>query len=431
MTEITGIVAREILDSRGNPTIEVEIELGGGAVGRAAVPSGASTGEHEALELRDNDKARYLGKGVRKAVEHVTNVIAPEIVGQDALAQADVDRIMIDLDGTDAKSRIGANAILGVSMAVSRAASVALGIPLWRYIGGSQARVLPAPLMNVINGGAHADSGLEVQEFMIVPIGLPTFADALRAGAETFHHLKALLKKDGQATSVGDEGGFAPRLESNEAALAFAVRAIEAAGYKPGRDIALALDCAASEFFDRNKGTYTFDKKDTDAAGLVAIYEKLAQRYPLVSIEDGCAEDDWEGWKGLTRALGAKLQLVGDDLFVTNVERIQRGIDEGIASAILIKVNQIGTVTETLDAIALGRLHGYSSIISHRSGETEDTFIADLAVATGVGQIKTGSLSRSERIAKYNQLLRIEEELGAAAVYAGGSTLARAAARPS
>jgi len=422
MSEITGILAREILDSRGNPTIEVEVLLDSGASARAAVPSGASTGEHEALELRDNDKKRYLGKGVLRAVEHVREHIAPQIVGFDALDQVGVDRRMIALDGTDTKSKLGANAILGVSMAVARAASVEVGLPLYRYLGGAQARVLPAPHMNIINGGVHADSGMEIQEFMIIPAGAPTFAEALRAGAETFHNLKALLKKDGQATSVGDEGGFAPRLESNEAALAFIVRAIEAAGYKPGKDIVLAVDAAASEFYDSGKKTYTFDKKPVDAAGLVAIYEKFAAKYPLVSIEDGCAEDDWAGWKLLTEKLGKTVQLVGDDLFVTNVKRLQRGIDEGIATSILIKVNQIGTVTETLETVRLGVLNGYSSVISHRSGETEDTFIADLAVATGAGQIKTGSLSRSERIAKYNQLLRIEQELGAAAVYSGPRT---------
>lgn len=431
MAEIIGIVAREILDSRGNPTVEVEVELTTGALGRAAVPSGASTGEHEALELRDGDKGRYLGKGVQKAIENVMNAIAPEIIGESAFDQVAVDRMMIELDGTETKSKLGANAILGVSMAVARAAANTLGLPLYRYLGGAQARTLPTPLMNIINGGAHADNGLEVQEFMIVPMGLPTFRDALRAGTEVFHHLKTLLKKDGQATSVGDEGGFAPRLENNEAALAFIMRAIEAAGYKPGKDVFLALDCAASEFYDAGKKAYTFDKKQTDAAGLVAIYDKLSQKYPIVSIEDGCAEDDWDGWKKLTQALRGRTQLVGDDLFVTNTKRVQRGIDEHVANAILIKVNQIGTVTETLETIRLGALHGYSSIISHRSGETEDTFIADLAVATGVGQIKTGSASRSERIAKYNQLLRIEDELNDAAVYAADTTLAGARAAKS
>lgn len=423
MIEIIGVWAREILDSRGNPTVEVEVELETGVKGRAAVPSGASTGEHEALELRDGDKARYLGKGVLSAVRNVVNVLGPGVLGHDVFDQVAVDRRLLELDGTDTKSNLGANAILGVSMAAARAAANELGQPLYRYLGGAQARVLPLPLMNIINGGAHADNGLEVQEFMIAPTGAATFADALRAGAETFHHLKALLKKEGQSTSVGDEGGFAPRLESNEAALAFVTRAIEAAGYKPGKDICLALDCAASEFFDKKSSVYTWDKKPVDAAGLVAIYEKLASKYTIVSIEDGCAEDDWAGWKALTDALGKKVQLVGDDLFVTNTKRVQQGIDKGVANSILIKVNQIGSVTETLETIRLGNLNGYSSIISHRSGETEDTFIADLAVATGAGQIKTGSLSRSERIAKYNQLLRIEEELGAGAVYAGRSTL--------
>jgi len=423
MTEIIGVLAREILDSRGNPTLEVEVALESGAVGRAAVPSGASTGEHEALELRDGDNGRYLGKGVTKAVENVLSEIQPCVVGLDALDQFEVDQAMIDADGTETKSKLGANAILGVSMATARAAAEAVGLPLWRYLGGAQARVLPAPMMNVINGGAHADSGLEIQEFMIFPVGAPSFSEALRAGAETFHHLKKLLKNDGQATSVGDEGGFAPRLETNEAALAFCTRAIEAAGYKPGKDICLALDSAASEFYDKEKKAYTFDKKEVDAAGLVAEYVKLSESYPIISIEDGCDEDDWDGWKKLTQALGDRLQLVGDDLFVTNVHRVRRGIEEGVANSILIKVNQIGSVTETLETIRLGAQHGYSSVISHRSGETEDTFIADLAVATGVGQIKTGSLSRSERIAKYNQLLRIEELLEAGAIYAGRSSI--------
>ena len=422
MTEIIGVLAREILDSRGNPTVEVEVELEGGDLGRAAVPSGASTGEHEAHELRDGDGARYLGKGVTRAVSHVSEQIQPAVLGMDALDQVAVDRCMIDLDGTPTKSKLGANAILGVSMAVARAAASATGLPLWRYLGGAQARVLPVPMMNVINGGQHADSGLEIQEFMIVPVGAPTFREALRAGAETFHHLKKLLVKDGQSTAVGDEGGFAPRLETNEAALAFCTRAIEAAGYEPGEDICLALDCAASEFYDKS-GTYTFDKAGMNVSELVATYLKLADRYPIISIEDGCDENDWDGWKAHTKASGDKIQLVGDDLFVTNVERLQRGIDEGVANSILIKVNQIGTVTETLETIRLGAQHGYSAVISHRSGETEDTFIADLAVATGVGQIKTGSASRSERIAKYNQLLRIEEQLGDGAVFAGRSGL--------
>jgi enolase len=425
MTEIVGVHAREILDSRGNPTLEVDVELADGTRGRAAVPSGASTGEHEALELRDGDAARYLGKGVRKAIANVHDVIAPLVVGHDALAQTEIDRAMIALDGTATKSKLGANAILGVSLAVARAASAAVGLPLWHYLGGAQARVLPVPLMNIINGGAHADNGLEIQEFMVVPHGAPTFADALRAGTEVFHHLKALLKKGGHATSVGDEGGFAPRLESNEAALAVIVEAIGKAGYVAGKDISLALDCAASEFFDGKRGGYTFDRKEISTSELVATYTALAAKYPIVSIEDGCAEDDWDGWRQLTDALGKTTQLVGDDLFVTQVGRFARGIHAGVANAILIKVNQVGSLTETLETIRLGSQHGYASIISHRSGETEDTFIADLAVATGAGQIKTGSASRSERIAKYNQLLRIEEQLGAAAIYAGASSFAR------
>ncbi|GAB4202037.1 MAG: phosphopyruvate hydratase [Sandaracinaceae bacterium] len=423
MLEITGIAAREILDSRGNPTLEVEVEVDGAAVGRAAVPSGASTGEHEAHELRDGDAGRYLGKGVLKAVENVMEKIAPEVLGRDALDQAEIDQAMIDLDGTRTKSKLGANAILGVSMAVARAAAEGVGLPLYRYLGGAQACVLPTPLMNILNGGTHADNGLEIQEFMVVPHGAASFREGLRAGTEVFHHLKAILKKRGLTTAVGDEGGFAPRLESNEAALAVILEAIEKAGYTPGRDISLALDCAASEFYDGDKKLYTFDKKEIDGPGLVELYAKLAEKYPLVSIEDGCAEDDWDTWKKLNDRLGARVQLVGDDLFVTNVTRLARGIEAGIGNSILVKVNQIGTVSETLSAIRLAAQNGYSSIISHRSGETEDTFIADLAVATGAGQIKTGSASRSDRIAKYNQLLRIEEMLGAGARYAGRSTL--------
>ena len=424
MTEIIAVGAREILDSRGNPTVEVDVELMGGATGRAAVPSGASTGEHEALELRDGDSKRYLGKGVRKAVDNVVSEIAPQVVGCDALDQFGVDEVMLDYDGTPTKSKLGANAILGVSMAVARAAADAVGLPLWRYLGGAQAHVLPTPLMNIINGGAHADSGLEIQEFMVVPVGFDSFAEALRAGAETFHSLKKLLKDAGHAIGVGDEGGFAPHLGTNEEALSFVARAIEAAGYRPGEQIAIALDCAASEFYDEKKGVYTFDKKPVDASGLVEIYSEYCSKYPILSIEDGMDENDWDGWKIQTDALGEKVQLVGDDLFVTNTERVQMGIDRGVANAILIKVNQIGTVSETLSTIQLGALNGYASIISHRSGETEDTFIADLAVATGVGQIKTGSASRSERIAKYNQLLRIEEQLEGGALYAGRATFA-------
>ncbi len=423
MTEIVGVFAREILDSRGNPTVEVEVMLGDGTRGRAAVPSGASTGEHEALELRDGDKARYLGKGVEKAVRNVNEVIAGAILGLDASSQVTLDKALLDLDGTANKGKLGANAMLGVSMATARAVAESFGLPLWQYLGGARARVLPLPLMNIINGGAHADSGLEVQEFMVVPHGAPTFREALRAGTEVFHHLKALLKKEGQSTAVGDEGGFAPHLPTNEAALAFVVRAIEAAGYAPGKDVSVALDCAASEFYDENKKLYTFDKKETDAAGLVATYVALSKKYPIVSIEDGFDENDWDGWKLQSAAMGKDVQLVGDDLFVTDAKRLKRGIDEGVGSAVLVKVNQIGTITETLECIDLAQNAGYGVIISHRSGETEDTFIADLAVATGAGQIKTGSASRSERIAKYNQLLRIEEELGEAATFAGKSKL--------
>jgi enolase len=423
-TAIKDVYAREILDSRGNPTVEVEVELEGGAFGQAAVPSGASTGVHEAHELRDGDPRRYLGKGVENAVRNVIDVIGPRLVGLDALEQAEIDREMIRLDETENKMRLGANAILGVSMATARAAANQVGLPLWRYLGGAQARMLPAPLMNVLNGGAHADNGLEVQEFMIVPLGAPTFRDALRSGVETFHALKAILKSRGLATSVGDEGGFAPRIETNEQAIEVVVEAIRKAGYEPGKDIALALDVASSELFDKTKKTYMFDKKQIETGALVELYSQLCDKYPIVSIEDGCAEDDWDGWKQLTRAIGDRVQLVGDDLFVTNTRRLQRGIQEEIANSILIKVNQIGSVTETLEAVELARLNGYSSVMSHRSGETEDTFIADMAVALGTGQIKTGSASRSERIAKYNQLLRIEEELGASAIYAGRTTLA-------
>ena len=422
MTEIIAVSAREILDSRGNPTVEVDVQLSCGAFGRAAVPSGASTGEHEALELRDGDAARYLGKGVLTAVEHVKNELADVVVGMDALEQATLDQAMTAFDGTKTKSKVGANAILGISMAASRAAADAIGLPLWRYLGGAQARILPCPQMNVINGGQHADSGLDIQEFMIVPYGAPTFKEALRAGAETFHQLKKLLAADGQSTSVGDEGGFAPRLEKNEAALAFITRAIEAAGYQPGKDIGLAMDAAASEFYDSDAGGYRFEGKLVDAAELTRVYAGYCEKYAIISIEDGLAEDDWAGWALQTKELGGRVQLVGDDLFVTNVERLSKGIHKGIANSVLIKVNQIGSVTETLEAIRLGARHGYSAVISHRSGETEDTFIAALAVATGVGQIKTGSVSRSERIAKYNQLLRIEEQLGDGAVFAGKST---------
>jgi enolase len=418
MSEITAVIAREILDSRGNPTVEVEVQTSSGQ-GRAAVPSGASTGEHEAIELRDGDKKRFGGKGVSKAVANVNLTLGPSVIGIDSLDQAEVDRVLCDADGTPNKSKLGANAILGVSMAVARAAADSVGLPLWRYLGGANARVLPTPLMNVLNGGTHADNGLEIQEFMIVPDGFGSYEDALRAGAEVFAALKKNLKDKGMVTAVGDEGGFAPRLESNEAAIVALMGAIESAGYKPGSDFHLALDCAASEFFDKTTKKYTFDKRQVTGAELVAIYEKLAATYPLTSIEDGCAEDDWETWKLLTDRIGSKVQLVGDDLFVTNVERLKRGIEGGFANAILVKLNQIGSLTETFDTIRMAQEAGYRSIISHRSGETEDTFIADLAVATNAGQIKTGSLSRSDRVAKYNQLLRIGFELGEGAVYAG------------
>jgi enolase len=424
MTIIQDVRAREILDSRGNPTLEAVVVLEGGSRATAAVPSGASTGEHEAHELRDGDGARYLGKGVTHAIRNVNEIIRPALIGRSALDQVAIDRTMIALDESENKARLGANAILGVSMATARAAAQSVGLPLWRYLGGAQARILPAPLMNVLNGGAHADNGLEVQEFMIVPIGARSFREALRAGVETFHALKALLKQRGLATAVGDEGGFAPRIERNEQALQVVLEAIEKAGYRPGEDIALALDAASSEFYNRGDRRYTFDKRPMPVEELIEVYATLCDKYPIVSIEDGCAEDDWDGWKQLTIRLGDRVQLVGDDLFVTNTRRLQRGIEQDIANSILIKVNQIGSVTETLEAVELARLNGYSSIISHRSGETEDPFIADLSVALGSGQIKTGSASRSERVAKYNQLLRIEEELGQGAVFAGASTIA-------
>ena len=424
MTEIAAVQGRSILDSRGNPTVEVEVHTASGR-GRAAVPSGASTGEHEALELRDGDKKRWMGKGVSKAVDNVNQTLGPSIIGMDALDQAGVDAVLLEADGTPNKGKLGANAILGVSMAVARAAADAVGLPLWRYLGGVQARMLPTPLMNIVNGGVHADSGLEIQEFMVVPAGLPTYEEALRAGTEIFHTLKKLLKEKGLTTSVGDEGGFAPKLASNEEAIQYVVRAIDEAGYKAGKDVFLALDCAASEFFDKKSGKYTFDKKPISREELVDIYTQLSQKYPIVSIEDGCAEDDWDGWKLLTEKVGDRVQLVGDDLFVTNVERLRRGIEGGVANAILIKLNQIGSLTETLDCIRVAGNAGYRSIISHRSGETEDAFIADLAVATNAGQIKTGSLSRSDRVAKYNQLLRIGSELGGAAVFGGRGVFAR------
>jgi enolase len=422
MPEILHVQAREILDSRGNPTVEAEVHTSSG-FGRAAVPSGASTGEHEANELRDNDKKRYLGKGVLQAVENVNDKLGPAIVGMSALDQPSVDQRLLELDGTPNKSKLGANAILAVSMACARAAADTVDLPLWRYLGGVQARVLPTPLMNIINGGAHADSGLEVQEFMIVPLGFESFAEALRAGAEVFHNLKSILKKEGMVTAVGDEGGFAPRLASNEQAIQRVMSAIEAAGYKPGEQIAIGMDCAASEFY--KDGKYTWDKQPRSAAELCDVYADLIKKYPIVSIEDGYAEDDWEGWKLMTDKLGSKIQLVGDDLFVTNVKRLAQGIEKKIANSILIKVNQIGSLTETLDTMRMASQAGYTSIASHRSGETEDAFIADLAVATNCGQIKTGSLSRSDRIAKYNQLLRIADELGDEQVYSGKTPFSR------
>jgi len=424
MTTIDSVFAREILDSRGNPTVEVEVVLEGGALGRAAVPSGASTGEREAVELRDGNKKRYLGRGVQKAVAAVNDAIAGEVVGEDALDQALVDALMIDLDGTDTKSRLGANAILAVSLAVAKAAAEATGLPLYRYVGGPNARSLPVPFMNIVNGGVHADNKLDPQEFMIVPHGAKQFSEALRMGVEVFHHLKAILKKKGYGTAVGDEGGFAPDLRSSEEALEAILEAIRGAGYKPGHQISLALDPAASEFHEGKK--YVFRKSGGGAKTsdqMVAMYEKWAKDFPIVSIEDGLGEKDREGWKALTEALGSKIQLVGDDLFVTNPEILAQGIKDGIANAILIKVNQIGTLTETLDCVSLAARAGYACMMSHRSGETEDTTIADLAVATNCGQIKTGSASRTDRVAKYNQLLRIEEELGPMARFPGRAAL--------
>jgi enolase len=434
-TKITKVHARQIIDSRGNPTVEADVLLEGGALGRGAVPSGASTGEHEALELRDNDKSKYLGKGVLKAVANVNGEIAKAISGLDAADQRGLDHKMITLDGTPTKSRLGANAILAVSMAVARASAVALSQPLYKYLSrystDTSANLLPCPMMNILNGGAHADSSVDFQEFMVMPVGAPNFSEALRWGVEIFHALKTALKKHGYATAVGDEGGFAPSCKSNEEAIQIVLEAIEAAGYKPGQQVSIALDPASSEFYDKPGGNYIFKKSDKSthsSAQMAEYWTRWVEKYPIVSIEDGMAEDDWAGWKSLTESVGnkssrKKIQLVGDDLFVTNTTRLSRGINEGIANAILIKLNQIGSVTETIDAIELARKAGYNSIISHRSGETEDTFIADLAVATAAGQIKTGSLSRTDRIAKYNQLLRIEEELGAAARFNGKAPL--------
>ena len=424
MTKIAAVRAREILDSRGNPTVEADVSLTGGGFGRAAVPSGASTGEHEALELRDGDKSRYLGKGVRKAVENVNARIAPKVKGRDAADQAGLDRFLCELDGTPTKSKLGANAILAVSMAAARAAAAAKGVPLYKHLARDGGETLPVPMMNILNGGAHADNRVDLQEFMVMPVGAASFCEALRMGAEVFHHLKSALKKRGYSTAVGDEGGFAPNLQSNDEGVEVILEAIAAAGYQPGEQIAIALDPAASEFFDNGK--YVFKKSDNSvhsADDMVKFYADWVRQYPIVSIEDGLAEDDWAGWKVLTKELGGKVQLVGDDLFVTNTTRLKRGIEEKIANSILIKLNQIGTVTETIEAIEMARAAGYTSIVSHRSGETEDTFIADFAVALGTGQIKTGSASRTDRVAKYNQLLRIEEELGAAARFPGRAAL--------
>ena len=423
MTAIADIVAREIMDSRGNPTIEVEVALEDGSTGRAAVPSGASTGAHEAVELRDGDKRRFGGKGVLKAIEGVETIIADEIIGMEAQDQIAIDEKMIALDGTPNKAKLGANAILGVSLAVAKAAADASGLPLYRYVGGTQARVLPVPMMNILNGGVHADNPIDFQEFMIFPVGAPSLKEAVRWGSEVLQALKAALKKAGQNTNVGDEGGFAPNLPSAEAALDFCLDAIGAAGFKAGEEIALALDCAATEFFKDGRYHYEGEGKVRSAEEQVAYLSKLVSQYPIVSIEDGMAEDDWTGWKALTSGLGGKCQLVGDDLFVTNVARLQRGIQEAIANSILIKVNQIGTLTETLAAVEMAQRASYTSVMSHRSGETEDATIADLAVATNCGQIKTGSLARSDRLAKYNQLIRIEEELGSQARYAGKAAL--------
>src|SRR6202050_4247825 len=426
MSTIYDIQAREVIDSRGNPTVEADVVLAGGAIGRAAVPSGASTGEHEAWERRDGDKNHYLGKGVLKAVENIETILAPELTGMDATNQRLLDATMISLDGTDNKGRLGANAILAVSMAAARASANELKIPLYRYLGGANASVLPTPMMNILNGGAHADNNVDFQEFMVMPVGAERFSDELRWGVEVFHTLKGVLKKRGYSTSVGDEGGFAPSLKSNVEAIEVILEAIGLAGYKAGEEIAIALDPASSEFYDKEKKLYVFKKSDRSektSEQMTRFYESWVRQYPIISLEDGLAEDDWEGWRLLTKELGDKVQLVGDDLFVTNTEFLQRGIEQGVANSILIKVNQIGTVSETFEAIALARRYGYTSVISHRSGETEDSFIADLAVATGAGQIKTGSASRTDRIAKYNQLLRIEEELGQGAEFLGRSAV--------
>ncbi len=417
MTELIDVRAREIIDSRGNPTVEVDVVLACGARGRAAVPSGASTGTREALELRDNLENRFLGKGVLNAVANVNEVLAPEIIGYDAMDQAGLDRTMMDIDGTENKSRMGANAILGVSMAAARAAAMACDLPLYRHLGGINARVMPVPMMNIINGGAHAANNLDIQEFMILPFGAPSFLEAVRMGAETFHHLKKILKKNKLATGVGDEGGFAPDLSSNEQAIEYILKAVEAAGYRPGKDIGIALDAAASEFYKDGKYLFLSEGKDLSADDMIDYYQGLMEKYPLYSIEDGLAEGDWEAWEKMTDRLGDRVQIVGDDIFVTNPDIFKKGIEAGIGNSILIKLNQIGTVTETLDTIQMAKESGYTTVISHRSGETEDTFIADLAVGVNAGQIKTGSMSRSDRVAKYNQLIRIEEKLGESAFF--------------
>jgi enolase len=424
MSVIQDVIAREILDSRGNPTVEVEIWTEGGFVGRAAVPSGASTGVHEAVELRDEDPNRYMGKGVQKAVKNIQKLLREELIGMDPSEQIKIDRLMIELDGTKNKGKIGANSILAVSLAVAKAAAEEYGQPLYRYVGGVNANTLPVPMMNILNGGAHADNGIDFQEFMIMPVGADSFSEGLRMGVEIFHHLKKVLKSKGYATNVGDEGGFAPGIKDNEEAIQMVMTAIEKAGYRPVDDIVIALDAAASEFYDSEKGEYVFKKSTGErysSSDMVGFWQDWANRYPIYSIEDGFAEDDWAGWKQMTDAVGSKIQLVGDDLFVTNTERLQRGINEKIANSILIKVNQIGSLTETIEAVSLAHRSGYTSVMSHRSGETEDVTIADLAVALNTGQIKTGSASRSDRVAKYNQLLRIEQELGPAALYLGKS----------
>ncbi|MDQ0189675.1 phosphopyruvate hydratase [Alicyclobacillus cycloheptanicus] len=419
MTDIFDIQAREVLDSRGNPTVEVDVELESGARGRAIVPSGASTGAHEAVELRDGDKSRYNGKGVRQAVQNVNEIIAPELIGEDAGDQVEIDQKLIALDGTPNKGKLGANAILGVSMAVAKAAADELGLPLYRYLGGFTARTLPTPMMNILNGGKHADNTVDIQEFMVIPHGAPTFREALRMGAEVFHSLKSVLSAKGLATTVGDEGGFAPNVNTNEDAIALIVEAIEKAGYRPGEDASIAIDVAATELYKDGKYHFEGEGVTRTADELIAYYESLLGRYPILSLEDGLAEDDWDGWSNLTKALGHRVQLVGDDLFVTNTERLSRGISAGVGNSILVKVNQIGTLTETFECIEMAKRAGYTSVISHRSGETEDVTIADISVATNAGQIKTGAPSRTDRVAKYNQLLRIEESLGDAARYAG------------